>query len=348
MTTVSLSVFDRLHFVLSTPTTALAEQLCAFFAASFVVDVAGAGAAVVPSGQPQLQIPIPFHLSEAQATPIHNQEPFYEAADLAVWTTETGFVLHCGASWLALNLEEQHAHGAIYQELWQRRPQDQRDFFLLPLLMFAHRNGAYGLHANGISDGVTDYLVIGPSGSGKSTLTVQLLNQGWQYSGDDVVVLQQAAPSLLERKGNHPQTVSICIHALRREFALSAQTLRVSQCAPPNGVTVDASEKQIVAPPSWQAAQFVPCLRPTRLLFATIVPAAESTLQPLTQSAALIRLAQQSAGIFTQRTVAKAQLDLLSRLLRQAQPYQLALGRDLLANPGAVASLLQTVANERS
>lgn len=271
--------------------------------------------------------------------PIPQADPIYRAVDLAIWKSATGFLLMSGTSWLALHLANGRACGVLDPTFWGGRPQDQRDFFLLPFLIFGHQQGYYGLHANALSDGQRDYLIIGPSGSGKSTLAVQLLAQGWRCGGDDLILLRAADPSAaaeIERE-------FVRALALRRDFALSAKTL--AYCSPqviaPTVALCPSDAKRIVPASTLVRAALQSEFWPTCLLFAAIVDRAESTLAPLDQSSALVALAQQSAGIMTDRAIGQVQLDLLAQLCRQASSYQLLLGRDLFAQPPRVAALLQ-------
>ena len=211
-----------------------------------------------------------------------------------------------------------------------------RDFVLLTLLMIGHRHGYYGLHANGLSDGQTGYLIVGPSGSGKSTLALRLIEQGWQHSGDDLVLLHAAcAPA----EGVHAL-------ALRRDFALSAKTL--AYCAPhllvedSVSATLAPGDKTIIASSHFGATRPALQLRPQRLLFAILIDQVESRLEKLDQAHALVRLAHQSAGLLSDRHIAPTQMQLLAKLCQQAHPYQLWLGRDVLTNPALVAQLLQS------
>ncbi len=324
---------DQLQIELRAAPVALLKALSAFWSDSFfVLPMDG----VTGSGPTTIQIEFQ---RATPGPPIPAADPIYRAVNLAVWKSATGFLLVSGKSWLALHLAEGRAHGKLDSTFWTGRPQDQRDFFLLPFLIFGHQQGYYGLHANALSDGQRDYLIIGPSGSGKSTLAVQLLAQGWRCGGDDLILLRAAEPLAageIERE-------LVRALALRRDFALSAKTL--AYCSPqiiaPTAALCPSDAKQIVAASTRVRAALQSDFRPTYLLFAAIVDREESTLVPLEQSSTLVALAHQSAGIMTDRAIGQAQLDLLAQLCRQASSYQLLLGRDLFAQPPRVAALLQ-------
>ncbi|MEZ4614188.1 MAG: hypothetical protein R2867_01550 [Caldilineaceae bacterium] len=324
--TTRIFALDQLRLVLSTPTPALTAQIATLWCDSFFLTYAD-----VATVADRPTIHVLFQQSATAPRPTVAVPPVYQAGDLIVHKLAIGFLLRCGESWLALHIDEQWAEGQLAPDFVATRPQDQRDFFLLLLLMLGHRQGYYGLHANALSDGQRDYLVIGPSGSGKSTLTVRLLTQGWRCGGDDLLLLCEACGVKRELR----------LLALRRDFALSAQTL--AYCRPAVGAlhsVPTATEKQIVAGTTLTSLlqdEFAPAL----LLFAGIVDQAVSAVAPLDPRLALIALAQQSAGIMTDRAVAQLQMDLLARLCQQVPSYRLALGEDVFANPAQVAALLQ-------
>lgn len=326
--TVTLA-FDQLRLRLSAPNVALLTQVATFWCESFFLEKVQATSSTAT-------IQIDFLEPGTIPPEAYGAQPIYRAPDLSVWGCATGFLLCCGASWLQLDLANNCAWGVLAPDFECTRPQDQRDFVLLTLLMVGHRHGYYGLHANGLRDGHAGYLIVGPSGSGKSTLALRLIAQGWQHCGDDLVILHAT--------GDPADGVNAL--ALRRDFALSPKTL--AYCAPhlvdrmPASAALAPGDKTVVASSHFGATQ--PCLqlRPQHLLFATLADQAESRLVPMAQAQALVRLAEQSAGLLSDRRVAPAQLQLLAKLCRQAQAYQLWLGRDVLTNPALVAQLLQT------
>ncbi len=325
--------FDQLQIELAAPTATLVEQISALWRGSFFLTPTEA-----TGGDGVTTIAIEFEPVTALGPPVPTAAPIYRAADLAVWKSATGFLLVSGVSWLVLHLTEGRAWGVLDPSFWTSRPQDQRDFFLLPLLIFGHRHRYYGLHANALADGQRDYLVIGPSGSGKSTLTVRLLAQGWRCGGDDLIMLRAADRVTAGGIGQE----AVRALGLRRDFALSAGTLAYCPQVPTTTVDLCAvGGKEIVAATALTTAALQWEFRPTCLLFATIMDQAESALVPLESSQALVTLAQQSAGILTDRAIGQAQLDLLARLCQQASSYRLLLGRDLFTHPQRVAALLQ-------
>lgn len=323
-TPYAIQYFTLAHLVLAltTPTKALTAQVSAFGQACFHLPKV--------NGTRLPTLHLTFTATAADWFPPVAAKLVYQAHDLGVWRTEQGFTLRCGATTLALDLRTSCAVGWLAPTFWSCHSQDQRDFFLLTLLMLCHRHGLSGLHANGVCDGRHGYLLIGASGSGKTTLAMTLVRQGWRYLGDDVVLLQQTVSS-------------VQAFALRRDFACTTPTLHhlKIQDAGAASSSNTAPAKRFVAGPTFHPEQFQPQMQPTHLLFARIGNGGASYCTRLAPTKALFALVQQSAGIMTERTVAQQQMALLTQLCRQAVAYELVLGSDLFTDPAAVVQLLQ-------
>ncbi len=190
-------------------------------------------------------------------------------------------------------------------------------------------NGFYGLHANGVGQKDQQFLLIGESGSGKTTLTLSLLQSGWRYLGDDVVVLEQRAQG-------------VAALALQRGCACTPQTAAffpALQAALTE--TLDpVRHKRQLALEACYGPQFVPSLTPRILLFPTVTGEPRSHLLPLDATTAMLRLMEQSAALLIEPRSAALQMAMLRQLLQQARAYRLWLGQDVYREPAAVAALL--------
>lgn len=264
-------------------------------------------------------------------------QPVYHSRDLVVWQTQAGFRLSCSDSLLQVYPATGEAVGWLAPAFPACPLHEQRDFFLLSLLMLCHGRHCFAIHANGLCDPEgRAYLLVGNSGSGKTTLAMTCVQQGWHYLGDDVVLLGQSG-------------LDIHAYALRRDFACSQRTLAhlwAQDSSNRPGMTAVGDEaipdaKQMIDEAGFYPARVLPTLRPTMICFTHIVQQPQSQLSPLAQSQALIYLAQQSAGLMTDRTIAQRQLTLLKQLTTQAPGYTLALGQDVFRDPGALPRLLQ-------
>jgi hypothetical protein len=173
------------------------------------------------------------------------------------------------------------------------------------------RFGLFELHAAGVvapntKDGV---LIVGLSGSGKSTLTLKLATAGWGYLSDDELLLSVADEEIVAR-------------GFRRFFALAPATL----------ATVRASRfKTCFEPADVFAAPAVSCVAPRFVLFASISGLKETQMSTLNQAETMSRLIRACPWATYDTSIADAHLQLLSRLARQAQGFDLLAGTDLLA-----------------
>ena len=271
---------------------------------------------------------------ELKTAPVqHTSQPgarrLWYRDNASVWQTVNGLCLQIGATSLLFDGEQGHASGCVAADFWAYPLAEQRDFFMRSLLLLLRQVDIYGLHANGLSHDGDGMLLIGLSGSGKTTLTLSLLQAGWRALGDDVVALRQTADGVMAL-------------ALQRGFACTPQTVSFF----PYLSTIDAPQletirqKRWLAPATREAEPFSSACRPTMLLFPTIIDAAHSHLTPVDATQTMLGLMAQSAALLLASRTAAQQMTMLRQLGRQTRSYRLALGRDVYADPPALASLL--------
>ena len=167
------------------------------------------------------------------------------------------------------------------------------------------RYGLFDLHSAGVVEPESGkgVLIIGPSGSGKSTLALQLAQSGWPNLSDDELLLS-LVDDAVEARG------------FRSFFAVStASGAQFKHCFEPEVVL--GSKRVAHASPGW-------------LLFIHLNGEARSVLSTLTQAEMMKRLIRACPWATYDRSIAGANLELLSTLARQARGYDLSAGRDLL------------------
>ena len=253
----------------------------------------------------------------------------YQAKALTVTRTETGFSLRCGASQLQVTPGSADAPCFLAPDFSRYSPFEQREFFLLGLLMLLRPLGRYGLHACGLERYGAGLLLVGSSGSGKTTTSLSLIRQGWQYLSDDAV--------LLTERGDDTVQVS----AFRQGFSCTPETLAHFPTLGGSSEFGDPGGKRVVYPDG----SFVPTCTPSLIVFPQLSEG-ETYLRPLTASQSLIRLCQQSAGIMTDTAVSQQQLRVLRVLVGQARSFELHLGRDALADPTLTDTLIEQTLEE--
>jgi hypothetical protein len=169
------------------------------------------------------------------------------------------------------------------------------------------RYGLFDLHSAGMIEPESGdaVLIIGPSGSGKSTLALQLAQAGWSYLSDDELLLS-LRDGAVEARG------------FRSFFAIRGEA-QLRHCFEPESKRMDHA--------------FPGCL-----LFIRLNGKSRSELEPLTQAETMTRLITASPWATYDKSVAGANLQLLSTLARQARGFDLSAGRDLL-EPGFASAL---------
>ncbi len=191
------------------------------------------------------------------------------------------------------------------------------------------RADMFELHAAAVaSPAGTGLLFIGDSGSGKSTLTVRLAGQGWRYLTDDSLLLRQHETQLF-------------VTPLRRVFALSPQTLNA--CGLDSRPSQPAEDKLALEPAALFPAGHIAQFEPRHLVFPRLTQQPHSSLTPLTQANAMMRLLYHSPWACFDTLTSRAHLARLTQLAQTTRAWELNAGRDLLETPDAAASLLATL-----
>jgi len=180
------------------------------------------------------------------------------------------------------------------------------------------RFGMFELHSAGvvIPETGAGVLIVGPSGSGKSTLTSQLAHAGWGYLSDDELLL-----SLNEGE--------VEARGFRSFFALASEDPQ-------------SSLKSCFEPASVFQAPRAAFVTPRFLLFTAIGGANETQLHELTQAETMTRLIRACPWATYDTAIAAPNLELLSRLARQAKGFNLMAGTDLL-EPEQASRIVRSV-----
>ena len=253
----------------------------------------------------------------------------YQAKALTVTRTETGFSLRCGASQLRVTPGSADAPCFLASDFGTYSPFEQREFFLLGLLMLLRPLGRYGLHACGLGRHGAGLLLVGSSGSGKTTTSLNLMRHGWQYLSDDAVLLGVGANSTVQ------------VAAFRQGFSCTPKTLAHFPELSGSSEFGDPDGKRVVYPDGSFTSTCIPSL----IVFPRLSEG-ETRLHPLTASQSLIRLCQQSAGIMTDTAVSQGQLRVLRTLVGQARSLELQLGWDALESSGLTDTLIRQTLEE--
>ena len=175
------------------------------------------------------------------------------------------------------------------------------------------RYGLFDMHSAGVvePEGENGVLIVGPSGSGKSTLALQLVTSGWSYLSDDELLLSLDG-GVVEARG------------FRSFFAVTEAGAGLKHCFEPEIVL--GSKRTVSA-------------FPRALLFTRLNGESRSELNQLTQAETMTHLLRACPWATYDKSIAGANVNLLSALARQARGFNLSAGRDLL-EPGFAASFI--------
>jgi hypothetical protein len=179
------------------------------------------------------------------------------------------------------------------------------------------RFGVFELHSAAMVHPGSDrgVLIIGPSGRGKSTLAVQLAMAGWPYLSDDELLL-----SLVDGE--------VEVTGFRSFFAVNGGV--VAAAGIESSTAFDSAFKTCFEPD----AVFVSGRRlrasPGVLLFTSVSGEQKTQMRKLTQAESMARLIRACPWATYDRSIASANLNVLSKLARQTKAFDLDAGRDLL------------------
>jgi hypothetical protein len=222
-----------------------------------------------------------------------------------------------GEAWLGPDFPEKPAHL-------------RRRFWAFGVLKLLRPLGVFSLHAAAVvSTEGRGMLIVGAPGSGKSTLALGLLRRGWSYLTDDAVLLRQ-------------QSGEVEVLACRQDAYVNAEDASQYSDLPcgevvPNGM---GGCKLRLCPSAAYPGQIVVRYVPRVVLVAHISKARQTLLRPIDRVQCLRQLLAQSGPHLFDRPTMGAQLDVLTRLLHQADLYELHAGWDLYEDPLILRDLI--------
>jgi hypothetical protein len=263
----------------------------------------------LPDRSPDIRIS--FFYTEAQRSIPRDLDQFEIAEGGKCYTSATELYLELGGA--LIHLENGSAVSVAVS--FSERPR-AGDPLLGRAVSFAvcaalRRYGLFDMHSAGVVEPESGnaVLIIGRSGSGKSTLALELAKAGWTYLSDDELLLN-LVEGVVEARG------------FRSFFAVRTET-QFRHCFEPLG-----SNRVDQAYPGF-------------VLFMSLNGKSRSQLSQLTQAETMMRLITACPWATYDRSVASANLELLSALARQARGFDLSAGRDLLES-GFAASFLKS------
>lgn len=228
---------------------------------------------------------------------------------------------------LTADIAAGQARGTITRELMTRR-HAFTDLLLAPLMEMLKHRGYYGLHAATVTRDDSGYLFPATAGQGKTTVALGLLREGFQYVGDDKVLLREEAGGITALAFTRRFNIDPDIGDRYREldFVAGLEPLPLT-------------DKRAVDVSTVYPGSFTPRCRPRFIIHLQRAPRAASRIVPLSRFESFGLLVRQTI-LALDRTVAARQLALLGRLLQSTRSYLLYNGDDLYGDPERLAALL--------
>jgi len=209
-------------------------------------------------------------------------------------------------------------------------------FLPVVLLFLLRRSGWHHVHAASAVDQLgTGWLLAGNARAGKSTTAALLAGAGWRVGGDDA--------AFLARRGDR-----IVAHVPRSPIALRSDAVRMlADQLPgvPGGGGGGGGGGGLAMGDFWPeelGGTWTPCVDPGVVLFTNTRRGSRLTYAtPLTAREATAELVRWSAWVMLEPELAQEHLDLMAQLAQQARCFRVALGRDLVHEPGRLAQVVR-------
>ena len=212
----------------------------------------------------------------------------------------------------------------ITVSVWLTEDAQAEDPLLARVTSFAvcaalRRFGLFELHSAGVVHLQTEkgVLIVGPSGSGKSTLALQLAIAGWPYLSDDELLLS-IVDGQVEARG------------FRTFFAVSSETATRAGIAEIGGIETSKKMKACFEPDVVLGSSQRLSAVPGALFFISLRGEDETQVSKLSQADTMMRLIRACPWATYDTAIASANLNVLSKLARQTNAFELHAGRDLL------------------
>jgi len=244
---------------------------------------------------------------------------------------EKGFLyVTDGKSFLGVDLRTNSGLVLIHDSFWQKPLYLKASLLIIGFILLFWQYDFHELHAAGLAKEGKGLLIVGPSGSGKSSLTLSLVQAGWNYLTDDMLIIRHT------RSG-------VEAFPLRRYFKVDKSIVaKYPELSRPLNKPLEfhGDEAYIYIDEVYGNQLSQRCI-PRVIIFPKITHKEKSFIEPIKQSDAFINLFQTNCyGMFFDKHIARRRIDVIKELIYQADCYQMSVGLDLYENPEKVNELL--------
>jgi hypothetical protein len=136
--------------------------------------------------------PIWIHLADETAPPESpaGARVLADAPRCRVLRAADRVVLQLPQARCALDLAGGRARLWLAEDWWHAPLKTQQDPWVLALAWLLRERGRYALHASAVARNGRGLLITGASGSGNSSTALSLIQQGWDWLADDIVLFE--------------------------------------------------------------------------------------------------------------------------------------------------------------
>lgn len=193
-----------------------------------------------------------------------------------------------------------------------------RNVLFSSIFHILRRHGIFFLHASAVAYNQWGIVVAGTSGQGKTTLLLHLLQAGFQYMSDDIVLLQTdpQPPTLLSL----PTPVRICADTTRffPEFMPFIKNVRYDE----------RGKYQLTIQDVYNCGS-VDSAQPALLLLPEITHASHTTLELISRLDAAIQCIPENTALQDIVGMSRENFEILARFIQHVRCYTVRLGQNM-------------------
>jgi len=282
------------------------------------------------SNSPRIEAHVEFKSAKNRFKKPTHLNPIYTSGSISIFLESELLYLTDGKSLLEVDLVKKSGCVSIHDSFWDKKFYSKASLLIMLLIMLFWQYNLHELHGAALVKNGKGLLIIGPSGSGKSTIAMSLINSGWSYLTDDMI--------LLYKNGTYIKALP-----LRKYFKIDHEVVKkypeLSQIAKkPLGILGNKAFLNLREVYNHQVSNH--CM-PKIIIFPKISYQGQSYLKLMKKSEAFVNLLTNNCyGMFLENKVIKERTNTMNALLSQADSYRLSIGLDLYKEPSMIKEIL--------
>ncbi len=253
-----------------------------------------------------------------------------EQSPLRIYQREEFLYLVYKETILKIDFVNDSAIGYFEPSAFQYPRMVSHTFLLSTIVFLMHSKGFFHLHAAALEKDDHGCLIVGKSGSGKSTDTIHLVEEGWKYLSDDIILLQ------------YTDKTQISVHAIPTAFKFNQDLMNhhSKDYLLEHSFEIPHNDKKLINIQNVFPDQFIPYCFPSVIILPKIVEEQTSRLIPISDLDAFSALIKESPFILIPHKLKEEHIDSLKKLVKQSKNFRLLAGKDLLKNSENLSKLI--------